>query len=106
MNHLNENVHLVEDQESNTGENSLAELNIVHEIKGLYAMDAHELVFVGPGAAIKAERDEQEQDTKHLLTATAVFGSIGLFIRCITTSHEKSDSSDNHDNINVFSKGI
>mmetsp|Transcript_720 Transcript_720/g.2015 ORF Transcript_720/g.2015 Transcript_720/m.2015 type:complete len:218 (-) Transcript_720:328-981(-) len=66
LTHLDEEMDLVENEQADASQDRLPELNVVHEVERPHGMDAHQLVLVGTGATIKAQRDEEEENAKCL----------------------------------------
>lgn len=72
LTHLPEDVHLIEDDQSYACQDGLAELNIIHKIERSDAVNAHELVFVGACAAVKAKRYEQQKNAHDLRRTSSI----------------------------------
>jgi hypothetical protein len=104
---LEENVQLVKDEQSNTGQDRLGELDLVHEIERFDTVHAHELVLVSAGAAVKAERNEQKQQTKQLTTGAAC---VIIVHRTLSfrrpAAHKHGHAQNNQDDVQVLAQRV
>ena len=66
LTHPGEDVDLIENYETYSGEYRLAQLYIVHEIEGPDGVDGHELVLVSARATVEAEGDEEKSHANEL----------------------------------------
>lgn len=101
---------LVEHEQTDTRQNGLAQLDVVHEIERTHAMDAHQLVLVGTGATIEAQRDEEEEDAKGLRggrkTAIVIVGGTLLALAAAAAAHEEADTGHDEAYVDVLFEGV
>ena len=109
LTHLDEEMDLVEHEQTDAGQDRFAQLNVVHQVERTHGMDAHQLILVRTGATIEAQRDEEEEDAKGLgggRQTIVVVVAATLLALAAAAPHEEADSGHDEADIDVLPEGI